>query len=144
MGGQVKAPEWLAVNASLAHFGSTRGTARTQYRRFVMDGVGAGSIWLNLRGQIYLGDEQFVERMQGMLGKDVDRVNVPRLQRRPPPPTLACISAQYGDRDAAIRAAYETGGYGYQEIAEHFGVHFTTLGRVVRAKRRTRDSRGRP
>jgi len=37
------------------------------------------------------------------------------------------------DRDAAIKAAYATGAYAYQQIAEHFGIHFTTVGRIVRA-----------
>ena len=36
------------------------------------------------------------------------------------------------DRDAAMLAAHRTGEYSYAEIARHFGVHFTTVGRVVR------------
>ena len=28
--------------------------------------------------------------------------------------------------------AYETGACSYQQIGKHFGVHFTTVGRVVR------------
>lgn len=31
-----------------------------------------------------------------------------------------------------MRAAYETGDYSYQQIAKEFGVHFTTVGRLVR------------
>ncbi|MBY0578538.1 MAG: helix-turn-helix domain-containing protein [Burkholderiales bacterium] len=36
------------------------------------------------------------------------------------------------DRNAAIVAAHATGGYSYQGIADHFGIHFTTVGRIVR------------
>ena len=36
------------------------------------------------------------------------------------------------DRNAAIVKAHATGRYSYQEIADHFGIHFTTVGRVVR------------
>jgi transposase len=32
--------------------------------------------------------------------------------------------------------AYRTGEYSYAQIARHFGVHFTTVGRVVRAARK--------
>ena len=32
-------------------------------------------------------------------------------------------------------AAHDTGQYSYQQIAELFGVHFTTVGRIVRAGR---------
>jgi transposase len=32
-------------------------------------------------------------------------------------------------------AAHASGGYSYQQIADYFGVHFTTVGRVVRASK---------
>jgi hypothetical protein len=56
-------PNWLDVDGLLRQFGHDRQTAREHYRRFVRAGVGA-SIWDNLRQQIYLGDEAFVEKMQ--------------------------------------------------------------------------------
>lgn len=34
-------------------------------------------------------------------------------------------------RNAAIVAAHATGGYSYQQIADYFGMHFTTVGRIV-------------
>ena len=34
-------------------------------------------------------------------------------------------------------AAYETGEYSYQQIGNHFGVHFTTVGRIVRERAKT-------
>ncbi len=43
-------------------------------------------------------------------------------------------------RDQAVLAAHDTGEYSYQQIAEHFGIHFTTVGRIVRAGRRARDN----
>jgi transposase len=48
---------------------------------------------------------------------------------------LADIAANHRDRDAAIAAAHATGHYSYTEIAAHFRVHFTTVGRVVRHAR---------
>jgi len=39
------------------------------------------------------------------------------------------------DRDSAILAAYASGRYSYMQIGEHFGIHFTTVGRIVREKR---------
>jgi len=35
------------------------------------------------------------------------------------------------DRNAVIIMAHATGGYSYPQIAEYFGVHFTTVGRIV-------------
>ena len=42
------------------------------------------------------------------------------------------IAAHSADRNAAIASAYATGAYTYREIAEYFGVHLATVGRIVR------------
>jgi hypothetical protein len=38
-------------------------------------------------------------------------------------------------RNSAITTAYATGGYSYQQIAKHFGIHFTTVGTIVRGNK---------
>ena len=48
------------------------------------------------------------------------------------PPSLAVIECQATDRNAAMIAAHATGGYSYQQIADYFGVYFTTVGKIVR------------
>ena len=53
-------------------------------------------------------------------------------QRRAPAPALDGIEGNIADRDAAIRAAYATGAYSYREIAQSFGVHLASIGRIVR------------
>jgi putative transposase len=131
MVGAEPAPEWLAADGLLAAFARSRSEARRRYMRFVADGVGAEPIWTHLNRQVYLGDDAFVARMQAQT-EQVDEINVPRAQRRPPAPPLAAIAAAQADRNRAILAAYQTGEYSYAQIAEHFGVHFTTVGRVVR------------
>jgi putative transposase len=133
------APEWLTTETILSTFGRTKGAAREAYRGFVSDGIGAESVWGRLRGQIYLGDDSFVERMQKQLGDARDEVQVPRLQRRTPPPTLERIREAAESRDAAIVAAHATGAYSYGEIAEFFGLHFTTVGRIVRRSRQREE-----
>jgi hypothetical protein len=116
----------------LAEFGNRRAGARRKYRQFIEEGRGAESIWKDLKGQIYLGDDDFVERMRDKLGEHDEDVNIPRVQQRGPAPMLSAIRRQHKNRDDAIRAAYETGAYSYQQIAKEYGVHFTTVGRIVR------------
>ena len=130
MGGEVS-PPWLGTDGLLAAFGKRRAEARRRYARFVAEGAGTESVWQHLNRQMYLGDDAFVIRMQAR-GEDEDDVNVPRAQRRPPAPTLASIARKHRDRDSAMTTAHASGEYSYQQIAEHFGVHFTTVGRVVR------------
>ena len=43
-----------------------------------------------------------------------------------------CVTPAVQNRDDGIRAAYQTGAYSYQQIGKEFGVHFTTVGRIVR------------
>jgi transposase len=57
---------------------------------------------------------------------------------------LAVIKAEHADRNAAMVAAYQTGEYSYQQIAEHFGVHFMTVGRIVRAAKTAKAAVARP
>jgi hypothetical protein len=104
--GAKSAPEWLKVDHLLEHFGLKRAMARRRYREFVEDGIGQ-SLWSELRHQIYLGDERFVEHMQERLdGEEVSDVNIPRVQRRGPAPTIRLIEARYKDRNRAVVAAY--------------------------------------
>jgi REP element-mobilizing transposase RayT len=132
MVGDIPSPGWLATDGLLAMFSKQRATARKRYRQFVVDRMGTSGLWDGLRQQIYLGDEKFVERMQKGAKVQGDELTVPRVQRRSPPPTLASIAKKHHDRNDAIVAAYATGAFSYREIAEHFGVHLATVGRVVR------------
>jgi len=123
---------WLAVDGLLAQFAKRRSLAQQRYAQFVTEGIKAASPWINLKGQVFLGDDQFVLRMQAQLRSGKDDVQIPLAQRRPPPPSLTEIESRAADRNAAIVAAYATGGYSYLQLADYFGLHFTTVGNIVR------------
>ena len=142
--GTQDAPSWLSVDALLAQFARSRALARERYARFVAQGVKAESPWDNLKGQIYLGDEHFVERMQRKLDAQTDDINIPLAQRRRPAPSLAQIQRASKDRDQAILKAHDTGRYSYTEIGVHFKVHFTTVGRIVRSGKQVRRRAAEP
>lgn len=122
------------MDGLLALFGGKRGVAQRRYVQFVAEGIEAGFPWSNLKGQVYLGDDEFVKRMQSALqvGKQ-DDIQIPGVQRRPPAPSLPDIERHSENRNSAIVRAYATGAYSYQQIADHFGIHFTTVGRIVRS-----------
>ncbi|MGH7830282.1 MAG: transposase, partial [Candidatus Binatia bacterium] len=54
-------PEFLTVDWILGQFGRGRAHAQAQYREFIKDGL-ADTPWEQLRGQIYLGSEEFIAR----------------------------------------------------------------------------------
>jgi putative transposase len=143
MAGAQAAPAWLSTQATLARLGRSHGGARYRYRRFVSEGLKAPSPWQELKAQIYLGNRRFVTKMQAMLARQTANIGIPRAQRRGRAPSLARIAKTHPDRNRAILAAHDTGEYSYAQIAQHFGVHFTTVGRIVRAgkslRRKVRD-----
>ena len=130
--GRASAPAWLTTYDLLAEFGKRGAAGRRKYQEFIAEGMGKESIWKDLQGQIYLGDDDFVEQMRGKLGERKEDVNIPRIQQRGPAPKLSAVRRQHKNRDDAIRASYQTGAYSYQQIGKEFGVHFTTVGRIVR------------
>ncbi len=131
--GEASSPDWLATDGLLAQFAIRRSTAVRKYMQFIAEGIDRESIWKDLNRQVFLGDDQFVSRMQAK-AKGLSRdVNIPRVQRRPPAPSLQAIAEAHESRNNAIVAAHATGAYSYQQIAEFFGLHFTTIGKIVRA-----------
>ncbi|MFA7619950.1 MAG: transposase [Thiohalomonadaceae bacterium] len=132
MVGNAPTPKWLATDGLLAQFGSRRAEARRRYTRFVEEGIGLPGIWTELRQQIYLGNDKFIQRMLKKAKPVSDELSIPKAQRRGPAPSLKSIATKHRNRNDAIVAANATGCYSYRQIAEFFGIHLATVGRVIR------------
>jgi hypothetical protein len=102
----------------LAQFAKRRTVAQSRYAKFVTEGIKAPLPWKDLKGQVFPGDERFVEKMQARMDKQrrID-VQIPIAHRRAPPPTLSQIEQRSPDRNTAIVKAHATGAYSYQQIA---------------------------
>jgi putative transposase len=131
--GEQASPEWLATDGLLLQFSKQRAAARRRYIQYVEEGITGASVWKNLRQQIYLGDDHFIDRIQKRIKVEGDELSIPKVQRRKPAPTLEAITTKHTDRNEAIIEAYATGVYSYREIAEHHGIHLATVGRIVRS-----------
>jgi len=102
----------------------------------VAEGIKAESPWKQLKAQVFLRDEQFVERMQKRAAPTQrDDIQIPVAHRRAPAASLQQIEKESADRNAAIVRAHASGAYSYQQIAEHFRMHFSSVGRIVRGAR---------
>lgn len=137
--GAEEAPAWLSTDGLLVVFDSKRAEAVRRDIAFVAAGIGADSIWQHLRSQVFLGDENFVARSL-KAGTVSASVSVPRAQRRPPAPSLDAIQRAHLDRNAAIAAAHATGAYSYQQIGDPFGLHFSSVAKVVRTSKSSADA----
>lgn len=132
LAGVAPKPKWLTIDPLLQRFAADRAEGQRRFSAAVAADQGA-AIWQQLRQQIYLGDDAFIEQMQRHMQPPRDRRTIPQQQWRPPVPPLATIAANHPQRNAAMVAAYASGGYSYREIADHFGVHLSTVGRIVRS-----------
>jgi len=130
MVGTEVAPLWLQTEWMLGQFSPQRGRAIRKYIDFVRAGVGLPSLWEQLQGQIYLGGEDFLKRMQKLADKAAVG-EIPRAQRRPLAKPLSHYRSQ-AEAKRAMAAAYATGDYTMQEIADCFEVHYATVSRAVR------------
>ncbi len=128
--GKARAPEWLAAADTLALFASDAGRARRAYALFVADGGGAADVETAVRHQLYLGDDEFVDRMGRQVAQRRPSSEVPRRQRAVK--ALATYAREGRDRDAAIAAAYASGAYTLAEIGAHFDLHYATVSRIAR------------
>ncbi|MDZ7585126.1 MAG: transposase [Thiobacillus sp.] len=129
--GQADVPEWLKTDWILAQFGRQRASAIRKYVAFVHEGARLPSVWTQLQGQIYLGSEKFVKQMQALIEKKPSLDEIPRAQRRAMTQSLVDFERRH-DRNEAIARAYLSGQHTMAAIAEHFGVHYTTVSRLVK------------
>ncbi len=131
--GETSARQWLATDKFLAQFAGNRNEAVQGYSQFVAQGIGHESIWRHLNRQVFLGDDHFVQQMQQKTKVLSENLNIPNAQRRPPAPPLEKIVQVHADHNDAIVAMYTTGEYSCSQIAAFFNLHFTTVGKIVRA-----------
>ena len=104
------------------------------------EGIGRPSVWQDLCGQVYLGDEKFVNKMSAMADQSPhgaragrSRLEIPHAQRRPVPLPLQSYIEQYpNNRNAAIQAAFATGNYTMAQLAGHSKLHYTSVSRIVK------------
>ena len=102
----------------------------------MQEGARGPGVWDHLRGQVFLGSDSFAQAMQHELeiaAKHTMR-KIARLQRRALAKSLDYYREAFDDATIGMAAAYATGDYTMQAIADAFGVHYATVSRAVRGK----------
>jgi putative transposase len=137
--GLVKAPSFLTVDWILAQFGKRRAEAQREYMRFVQAGMKGACPWEELKAQCILGGKEFIEKLKPAI-KDKSKIKeIPRVQRLAFRPSLEELlppdqTAKKKERNKAIEKAYFDCGYTLSEIAKHLGMHYATIGRIIKAR----------
>ncbi len=137
--GQGQAPAFLTTDWVLAQFGTRRGEAIKRYQAFIRQGVGEPSPWTQLKGQVLLGSEGFVQNIARHLRRARAIKEIPRRQRLVNRPSLNALFRGAGAtprnrRNRSICQAHLDYGYTLTEIGKHLGLHYSTISKVVNDK----------
>jgi putative transposase len=133
--GLAEPPGFLTTEWILGQFSPNKKKAQNLYRRFVHSGVDKASVWNELKGQIFLGDDRFIKDIVSLAGKEIKEI--PKQQRYAGRMTLEELFAvdilEHKEiRDTAIYNAFTKYGYALKEIADYLGVHYSTISRIIK------------
>jgi REP element-mobilizing transposase RayT len=140
-GGMEKPHLCLTTEWILHQFGERRGKAEKKYRRFVRDGMREDSLWREVKAQSILGTEGFVERFIDYVRDHEAIPEIPKAQRYLTRPGLEQLFGERAFKDLRkrnerIEEAVEKYGYTQREVADHLGMYFTSISRIMRERKR--------
>lgn len=130
--GKTEIQSYLNRNWMLSCFGSNRRTSIKRYIDFVLAGKYRGAPWVNMKNQIFLGTDKFVEHGLKLIDDYKDLSEVARIQRRSPKQSLVYYAETSTSRNDAIMRAYKSRGYTMKEVGEFFGLGYSMVSRIVR------------
>jgi putative transposase len=139
--GMAATPTWLdsdglhgyLLGAPVVDAAGRRKAARLYGKLVNQHGDDDTSFWQDaLRGQIYLGDEAFVERMQTQaVPQTASLKSVPKAQRLRPMTWRDCLMQCERDRDKALLVGYRDGGITMTALAEQTGLSVSHVSRLI-------------
>lgn len=130
--GYVEHDACLTADWILAGFAKTKNVAQQRYRDFVKDGKGQPSPWQQLKNQIYLGSDDFVDDTQCKLKPDQSLKDIPKKHKQAPVKPLTYFAERYKTRDVSMAHAYWSGHYTLEQVGAYFGVSYATVSRAVK------------
>ena len=135
----------LTVDWVLEQFGSNRNSANRKYQEFVKDGINVKPLWEDLRCQVLLGDEVFIDRFSEVAKGAEELKEIPRSQRflsRPALHDLFCENQADNrkQRNEVITEAVQVHGYSQKEVADYLELHYCTISRILaKSEKRSRS-----
>lgn len=137
--GKTKTPDFLSTDWILSQFAETRPRAQAEYRRFVQAGIQEDSPWKELKGQCLLGGKELIEKLSPYLRQQSALKEIRIVDRKVHRPDLAALfsglnRANKALRNQAMHKAHFEHGYQQNEIADHLGLHYTTVSNIIRGK----------
>lgn len=127
--------EWLSIEWLLSVFSKQRSEAQNKYKEFVDQGQNQPSPWEELRNQVFLGSEDYVNKILEDIDQEKDLSEIPKSQRKPEAKELEWYEKQTKRRDEAIKLSFDSGGYSMKQIAEYYGLHYSRISKILKKAR---------
>lgn len=139
MSGLDAAPDWLNIAWILGQFGQDV-DSQQRFAEFVEEGKHRSSPWLELKGQILLGTDNFVSQLKPRLKMMIPEREIPREQLLPQRPDMELlfsktVLADKQSRNDSIRHAYLEYGCTMKDIARQTGLHHSTVSKIIKGER---------
>jgi hypothetical protein len=125
-------PSWLATDYILSLFSENVATAIKKYQEFVNEETMIKAPWEHLKNQIYLGTDDFVQVMINKIEPETNLLGIPKKQYVPKDCMIEEFEKNSSNRNECLRLAYESGRFTLEEIGNYFGIHYSTVSRIVK------------
>lgn len=125
-------PNWLHVDKILCLFSEEVSVAIQKYQEFIIDGMSSRSPWNDLKKQIYLGNEEFINEMLKKIDSQMSLIDIPKTQYEIERYTLKEIEQNAVTRNEGIYIAYRSGQFSLKEIGDYFGLHYSSVSKIVK------------
>jgi len=124
----------LTTDWILSQFGKERQAAANQYQAFVLSGIKAESPLKAIKGQLILGQDNFIDEIKHLMRGKERLKEITREQRyltRPPLNEIFKPKDQKS-KEQVMYEAHLQYGYTLKDIAEYIGVHYSTVSRAIK------------
>ena len=129
-------PPWLnadEVTDAVSERIGTRRDRQKSYADFILKGMGRDEdLMEKVQQQVYLGDAEFIVKVQDRCSVSPELADIAREQKRKPLASLEEYFGQYPHPKEAMAMAYLEGRFSQAEISRYLGVHYSTVSRAVR------------
>jgi len=116
------------------HLNQEQKKPSSRYQAFVHSGIKAASPLKAIKGQLFLGQENFIDEIKPLMRGKEKLKEITREQRYLTRPALNEIFKRK-DQKSKEQVMYEAHlqyGYTLKAIAEYIGVHYTTVSRAIK------------
>ncbi len=119
---------------TLSFFSHDREKAKRLYSSFVLSGKDE-NIWDKLRAGFIFGGDDFVRKVNETIEKEERSKEIKTIERHPARESLSDLFSSFSsteERNKLILTAHIRHGYKIIRIAEHLGIHYSTVSHIMK------------